>query len=360
MSRSRDTADQINIIDSSAADATAITIDSSENVGIGTTSPNAVLTTDPESGNFSSTYNNYDGVGLFIRGNGTSGNGNYGPALVFGSCDSDTVNQDHKHAAISIVQTDTDPNQTGLAFWTHPSATAADALVNSMRITSAGNVGIGDSSPSRVLSTKSSSVTVGSFESTSASGGLISFVDQNTTNDVTVRVGALGNDLVLQAGGSERLRIDSSGTATFDTSVSSQNNNVLVVKSAYPSANTTTMYMEADGDIATRSGSYGTISDQRLKQQITPANSQWDDVKAAVVKKYKFNADVDAFADDAPEQIGWVAQELEAAGLNGVVKDGQDGFKSVKTTVLMIKAFKALQEAMDRIETLEARIATMG
>jgi hypothetical protein len=41
MSRSRDTADQINIIDSSAADATAITIDSSENVGIGTSSPAA-------------------------------------------------------------------------------------------------------------------------------------------------------------------------------------------------------------------------------------------------------------------------------------------------------------------------------
>ena len=112
-------------------------------VGIGTSSANAVLTTDPESGNFSSTYNNYDGVGLFIKGNGTSGNGNYGPALVFGSCDSDTANQDHKHSAISVVQTDTDPNQTGLAFWTHPSATSTDALVEAMRIDSAGKVGIG-------------------------------------------------------------------------------------------------------------------------------------------------------------------------------------------------------------------------
>ena len=63
--------------------ATAITIDSSERVGLGTDSPNAILTTDPESGNFSSTYNNYDGVGLFLRGNGTSGNGNYGPAFSF-------------------------------------------------------------------------------------------------------------------------------------------------------------------------------------------------------------------------------------------------------------------------------------
>jgi hypothetical protein len=39
MSRARDTADQINRVNSSAADATAITVDSSENVGIGTSSP---------------------------------------------------------------------------------------------------------------------------------------------------------------------------------------------------------------------------------------------------------------------------------------------------------------------------------
>jgi hypothetical protein len=38
MSRARDTADQINRVNSSAADATAITVDSSENVGIGTDS----------------------------------------------------------------------------------------------------------------------------------------------------------------------------------------------------------------------------------------------------------------------------------------------------------------------------------
>jgi hypothetical protein len=43
MSRARDTADQINRVNSSAADATAITVDSSENVGIGTSSPTRQL-----------------------------------------------------------------------------------------------------------------------------------------------------------------------------------------------------------------------------------------------------------------------------------------------------------------------------
>ncbi len=43
MTRPRDIADSINRINSSAADATAVTIDSSENVGIGETSPDSAL-----------------------------------------------------------------------------------------------------------------------------------------------------------------------------------------------------------------------------------------------------------------------------------------------------------------------------
>ena len=43
MTRARDAADQINRVNSSAANATAITIDANENVGIGTSSPSAPL-----------------------------------------------------------------------------------------------------------------------------------------------------------------------------------------------------------------------------------------------------------------------------------------------------------------------------
>ena len=77
------------------------------------------------------------------------------------------------------------------------------------------------------------------------------------------------------------------------------------------------------------------------------------------------------YGDNAWEQIGVVAQELEASGMDKLVKehpaseeeiasneDINDGdmVKGVKYSVLYMKAVKALQEAMTRIETLEARL----
>ena len=160
-----------------------------DTVGIGTANALAVLTTDPEAGNFSSGYNNYDGVGLFIRGNGTSGDGNYGPALAFGSCNSDLVNQDQKHSAISIVQTGTDPNETGLAFWTHPSATAAHSLVEAVRIDSDGVliVNNGSNSTGGIVNKYRAAITVGTsavnISNPTTYGGL-AFVWVNSSGNI--------------------------------------------------------------------------------------------------------------------------------------------------------------------------------
>jgi hypothetical protein len=78
MSRARDTANQINRVNSSAADATAITVDSSENVGIGTTSPSRKLTVSDTTSR---------GI-VSIISNNTQ------PAIVlFGDSDADSVGQ---------------------------------------------------------------------------------------------------------------------------------------------------------------------------------------------------------------------------------------------------------------------------
>ena len=123
--------------------------------------------------------------------------------------------------------------------------------------------------------------------------------------------------------------------------------------------------------------SYGATSDERLKEHITDSGSQWADVKAMRVRKYAFKTE----ESSEPTQLGVIAQELESAGMTGLVKTkpymnppsdgaGEDvpvldengnptNYKTVKYSVLYMKAIKALQEAMTRIETLETKVAAL-
>ena len=134
----------------------------------------------------------------------------------------------------------------------------------------------------------------------------------------------------------------------------------------------------SDGDVQNHDNSYGSISDERIKQGIRDANSQWDDIKAVKVRNYKKNDDVAQYGDKAWEQIGVIAQELEASGMDKLVKkevlwdkdhkevksgEATEGdikeYKSVKYSILYMKAVKALQEAMERIETLETKVQAL-
>ena len=135
----------------------------------------------------------------------------------------------------------------------------------------------------------------------------------------------------------------------------------------------------SDGDIQNADNSYGSTSDERIKEQIKDANSQWDDIKALKIKNYKLKEDVaDKGDSDDLWRLGVVAQDLEAAGMNGLVKpevkldaespevikgEGNVGdirdYKGVKYSILYMKAVKALQEAQTRIETLEAKVAAL-
>jgi hypothetical protein len=45
--------------------------------------------------------------------------------------------------------------------------------------------------------------------------------------------------------------------------------------------------------------------------------------------------------------------------MSGLVKTDDEGMKSVKYSILYMKAIKALQEAVTRIETLEAEVAAL-
>jgi hypothetical protein len=131
---------------------------------------------------------------------------------------------------------------------------------------------------------------------------------------------------------------------------------------------TTRFQVLSDGDVRNHDNSYGSTSDEKLKQDIVDAGSQWDDLKDLRVRKFKFKSDVAAYGDEAKVLIGLVAQEAELVS-PGLVTDSPDldddgndlgtVTKSVRYSVLYMKAVKALQEAMSRIETLEAKVAAL-
>ena len=111
------------------------------------------------------------------------------------------------------------------------------------------------------------------------------------------------------------------------------------------------------GNVSNTNNSYGSISDIKLKENIVDANSQWDDLKAIKVRNFNFKNTPDT------KMLGVVAQEIEtiSPGLISEVVDRDPNTneslgtttKEVKYSILYMKAIKALQEAMTRIETLE-------
>ena len=78
------------------------------------------------------------GHNIFLTSDASSGNGVYGASLSF----SRVQHQDRTAAAIAAVQTGSDEDSVGLAFFTHPSADATDPIVEAMRIDANGTVSI--------------------------------------------------------------------------------------------------------------------------------------------------------------------------------------------------------------------------
>ena len=133
---------------------------------------------------------------------------------------------------------------------------------------------------------------------------------------------------------------------------------------------TRTYIVYSNGNVQNTNNSYGSLSDQRLKENIVDATSQWNDIKSLQIRKYNFR---EATGHETHTQIGLIAQEAESvspglvqttAVAEGETVQDADGnqlesLKSINYSVLYMKAVKALQEAMARIETLETKVAAL-
>lgn len=117
-----------------------------------------------------------------------------------------------------------------------------------------------------------------------------------------------------------------------------------------------------NGNIQNTNNSYGQLSDIKLKTNIVDASSQWNDFKAFRFVNYNL------ISDPSLTQLGVIAQEIEnvSPGLVYEVPELDENdvptgvvTKGVKYSILYLKAAKALQEAMERIEQLEAKVAAL-
>ena len=149
------------------------------------------------------------------------------------------------------------------------------------------------------------------------------------------------------------------GTAAGDSGLVVYNN------ATSTTSGTGVFVVRRDGDVENTNNSYGALSDSKLKENIVDCGSEWDDVKALQVRKYNFKEET---GYSTHTQLGVVAQEVELVS-PGLVSESPDKdaegndlgttTKSVNYSVLYMKAVKALQEAMERIETLEAKVAAL-
>ena len=256
---------------------------------------------------------------------------NVGGAISFGGY-YDSTNYTGWASIAGNKENSTSGNYAGyLGFYTRPNG---GSNTERARIDSSGNFGIGTTSPSSYGTlgiVQAGNASAIGYRCTNASYTSETFflgADRNTTNNTFYYIAAYNYGATAY-----KFRVADSGTVT----------------------NTT--------------GTYTTISDLKLKQDITDASSQWNDIKALRIVNYRLKEYVQNDPDSKPF-LGLIAQEVEQV-CPGLVEEQEDVIpdedgklikngevtKGVKTSILYMKAVKALQEAMERIETLEAQNA---
>tara|TARA_Y100000746_G_C15414443_1_gene411696 strand:+ start:107 stop:1279 length:1173 start_codon:yes stop_codon:yes gene_type:complete len=373
------------IVDGS--NATAITIDSSENVGIGETSPLAKLHIKLGDSGLSSL--NAAGNHIFLENTGSNGTG---ITLASGN----TSNG-------SIIFGDEDSNYRGVLIYDHSadSMKFVTAATERMRIDSSGNLGLGTASPVSLfhMQDDSSGAYVSHIVDNTNAGGYantvyrcgtayaginyapgIFFAIGPHTNDTTTPITFRNNNAT------ERMRIAADGSMYFHkTAHAFATSGVEFLVSNLTNmtnASNTVVNMHRTGshgvilEFWKDSGSVGSIStnanslpsDRNFKKNIGDLDLGLNLVTKLKPSQYNYKID----SEDCPKMYGLIAQDLEESlaevGVeknstwllqhepNDDEKQSDYSLDYLKLTPVLIKA---IQEQQTQIEALQSEINTL-
>ena len=118
--------------------------------------------------------------------------------------------------------------------------------------------------------------------------------------------------------------------------------------------------LRSNGGIANFSANNANLSDRNAKKDITPAVGTWNCIKDWEIVNYRYKDQ----SDDADLNLGVIAQQVaescpEVITVFEEAKDDQPEKLGVKEQQMYWMAIKALQEAQVRIETLEAKVEAL-
>jgi hypothetical protein len=261
-----------------------------------------------------------------------------------------------------------------------------NATSTAITIDSSQNVGIGDTSPDAMLSIKGNTddgatPTIRLKDQTDTreafisnqSGDLILATSNSSDDTIDSALTIYTSSMIFKTDGTNRMTLDNVGNlqvarngtalnvnATHQLVDSLANSYSLMLsnksaspgaqymleigfKSASPDNNsarfvqcldstTTRAEIMSDGDFRSHDNSYGSTSDERIKQDIVDAGSQWDDIKAFRIRKYKKKDDVRQYGvNEAKLHIGVIAQELETVS-PGLIKEQEPAIGDIQSS----------------------------
>ena len=262
--------------------------------------------------------------------------------------------------------------------------------VERLSVTTTGNVGVGTSNPAQKLDVNSQYMRVGNTSTT----GIIQY-GANSTAANNFHLGAASGSFRLWNGnigsGSEKLRITSSGNLLIHQSSSSVPGSGNTTEGACfeKAADGSTLFVSRGANasaifnrnsagntvIFNRSGnqhgrivvnSNGTVSylnnsDYRVKENVVVLDNAIDRVKQLLPKRFNFIADADITVDGfLAHEAQTVVPEAVDGTHNEVDDDGNPVMQGIDQSKLVPLLTAALQEAVEKIETLEQRLTDAG
>ena len=278
---------------------------------------------------------------------------------------------------VNEIVNQTGDNDSGIDLSTNDVVAVKTANTERMRVDASGNVGIGTTSPDTPLTIDGGSTdnTVAHFKSGSANT-YIKLSDSNTSNGVFV--GATTEDLTLWSNNTERMRIDSTGNKIMNpASTSSQisagthSGSFFAPAGQYESCRATSStsthvtFRNTNGSVGTiktssSSTSYNTSSDYRIKENVV---TDWDAttrLKQLKPSRFNFKVEKDTTVDGfIAHEVSSVVPEAISGEKDEVDKDGNPEYQGIDQSKLVPLLTKALQEAVAKIETLEAKVTAL-